>query len=280
MIKDSIYLCGCVKNCYLYLEYNLNSLINIGKLFKNYKLIMSYDISSDNSLKILNKFKNKNKNIIIIQNKNKLSDLNVANISKARNKILNKIREINDTNYKYFIMMDMDDRFFNKNINIKLFKKVMDNNNNWDSISFNHNNYYDIWALSYYPFVYSCHHYYDMNSENKKFKKYKNIMRKDIKNVLNKLDNDQYLDVYSAFCGFSIYKINKFINSSYSWQFKKTLKLIPKHAFEKNIKICRNVIPKGLKTNLLMDCEHRYFHLRAKYLNNSQIKICKHPLFI
>ena len=273
-MNKNIYLCGCVKNCGPYLEKNLNHMVEIGKLFNEYKIIISFDNSDDNSLNIINNFKKHNNKLILLHNNKKLSNNRVINICNARNSILNKIREINK-NYEFFIMMDMDNRFHQKKLNIDLLKNVILNNNNWDSLSFHLHGYYDIWALSYEPFIYSCWHYFHNHGQNQEYVKH---VKKNIINKLNNLKENELLDVHSAFCGIAIYKINKFINCNYNYKFEETLKLIPQNLIEKNIK---NYFNKNIEKNKRIDdCEHRYFHLTAKKNNNAKIKICKHSLFI
>ena len=50
-------------------------------------------------------------------------------------------------------MMDTDD-VCSKKINIEILRKHLLNNDKWDSLSFNRLDYYDIWALQYYPFIF------------------------------------------------------------------------------------------------------------------------------
>jgi len=274
-MNKNIYLCGCVKNCEPFLLKNLENMVIIGELFNDYNIIIAFDNSNDSSLETINKFKKYNNKLILLHNQNKLSNNRIINICNARNNILDKIREINDNNYEYFIMMDMDNRFHNKKVNKDLLKTVILNNSNWDSLSFNLPGYYDIWALSYEPFIYSCWHYFNNHGQNQEYTKY---VREDIINKLNNLKKDELFDVYSAFCGIAIYKINKFINCNYNYKFKENLNLISKKLIETNIK---NYFNKNIEEKKqIEDCEHRYFHLMAKKYNQSKIKISKYSLFI
>ena len=157
--------------------------------------------------------------------------------------------------------------------------KYILNNTNWDALSFNRSGYYDVWALSYDPYMFSCWHYYKKHEDNRNF--LKNIVRPYFESRLNKLNNDELYDVYSAFGGFCIYKTNKFINSYYNWDINKILELIPKELMKKNIIQCEFVEPYMFNNivDKIFDCEHRHFHLYAKKYFDVQIKVSPHPLF-
>ena len=53
MIKGKCCICGTVKNCGPFLEKVFKNIETIGKIFDDYRVIMAYDNSTDNSLKIL-----------------------------------------------------------------------------------------------------------------------------------------------------------------------------------------------------------------------------------
>ena len=55
MIKGKCCICGTVKNCAPFLEKVFNNIETIGKLFDDYKIIIAYDNSVDDSLAILRK---------------------------------------------------------------------------------------------------------------------------------------------------------------------------------------------------------------------------------
>jgi hypothetical protein len=171
-------------------------------------------------------------------------------------------------------MMDMDDVSAGS-MNISVLKKYLDNEVGWDSLSFNRPRYYDIWALSVEPYVFSCFHFPGKNDTVQVIMNY-------ISHKLNKMDETQLLECYSAFNGFSIYKKSKFENCYYDWQVKNNFELISKTLIEKN----ENAL--GLKMSLIdqchpavnssTDCEHRYFHMKAIEKNDAKIRIS--PLYL
>ena len=152
----SCLICGCIKDSAKYLE---NVFINIKKiqgLFNKTKIIISYDVSKDNTLTKLYNLQN-NFDIEILINKDPLSHIRTVNIEKARNKLIDKIYN-KYSDYDYFIMMDMDD-VCSKPINIEVLKEALDKNNVWDGLFFNNANYYDFWALNFKDFQFSCASY-------------------------------------------------------------------------------------------------------------------------
>jgi hypothetical protein len=238
------------------------------KLFTDIKIIACYDTSKDKSLDILETYE---KDIIeIIKNENRTSKVKTENIAFARNKILERIRE-KYANYEYFIMMDTNEYSCVGDINMNVLEDVIKRKDEWDSISFDREaGYYDTWALSFEPFIYSFFHCEKSSVVVKK-------MREAFSKILNENKTntpDNYIDVYSAFNGFAIYKTAIFSNCTYHSNIQ--FKLFPKDILKKQINACG-----GCKflPSLKNDCEHRAFHLEAKQKNNAKIKICTKSLF-
>jgi hypothetical protein len=116
---------------------------------------------NDNSLYILQKKKAKyNMELIhVLENEDIFHrDMRSQRISNARNEYLKYIRAENRDDFQYFIVMDMDDVCAG-NMNINSIKKYIDNDSDWDSLSFNRPNYFDIWALSIDHYMLSCWHF-------------------------------------------------------------------------------------------------------------------------
>jgi hypothetical protein len=259
----SCLICGCVKNCEKYIDDVFNNISKIQELFKKSKIIISFDMSNDFTLKKLIELK-KIFDIDIIINKDTMSNSRTVNIERARNKILNKIYN-NYNEFEYFIMIDMDD-VSSKPININVLKEILDEkkNNIWDGLFFNNANYYDFWALNFKDFQYSCWH-----SSN--VKKLINLMNSEFKKETN---NKEFIECQSAFGGFGIYKTNKFKDCYYRSLIDLTL-------FNKE---CINNIYKKYNIQYIInrhiyDCEHRYFHLKAIKENNVKLFIYNKNLF-
>lgn len=246
-------ICGTVRNCGIYLNKIFNNMELIGKLFNDYRIILFYDESSDNTLEKLKEYQIKNDKFIFYSNK-KLLAFRTHRIAFGRNTCLQFIRN-NYAEYQYFIMMDCDERCA-KNIYPNILKIYLERND-WDGLSFNHpDGYYDTWALSIGPYVASCHHFKDSA-----------LGYKYITKLLKKIPTNELIKCFSAFNGFAIYRTDKFLNCNYDGRFR--LDYIPKFLLELNIKAAGNM-------NLSQkneDCEHRYFHFEAMKKNNARIRI-------
>ena len=108
MISGKCCICGTVKNCAPYLDKVFKNIETIGKIFDNYKIIIAYDNSDDNSLHILNKYYNLHPDKLILHIETQpLSQYRTHNIARARNKCLDIIRD-SFSDYEYFIMIDCD----------------------------------------------------------------------------------------------------------------------------------------------------------------------------
>ena len=254
-------ICGSVKNCGLYLNNVFENIDKICSLFDDYKIIIYYDESTDNTLQILTEYQKVNPKLFIYINKEPLSEYRTFRIAKGRNVCLNFIRK-NHSDFPYFIMMDFDD-VNSKEVNIEPIKTVL-NRDDWDSVSFNKPLYYDIWALSINPFYLSCAHIGENAGK---------AMSKYIINILNNAKKDDLIQCASAFNGFAIYRTEKFLNCYYYGRLN--LSLLPKDLIKQNIDLFKG----KFDYNKVEDCEHRYFHLMAIDKNQSRIKISPEIVF-
>jgi len=255
-------ICGAVKTCEKYLPDVFKNIEQIKQLFDYIDIVLVYDNSSDKTLDILKQYQEKYNNLYYYVNKTEISKYRTVRLAHARNICINFVFS-SKQNYDYFIMMDFDD-VCSTPINIDVLNKYL-HRNDWDCLSFNKNDYYDIWALSKYPYFISFFHF--KNNPHDKIKQY-------INNLLSKLNDDELLKTCSAFNGFAIYKTHKFINCSYNGYFN--INLFPKHLIKNNI----NAVGSEISYLLLEDCEHRNFHVESIIKNNANICISKDILFI
>jgi len=265
--KINIACCLCVRNCEKYLT---NVFKNIDLLKNNYNLytIIVYDNCKDNSENLIKEYQTKNNSKVFINKIENTSKYRTVRIAKARNECLNilynKIKNIS-----FHIMLDADVVNNNK-WNIDLINKYLNNfdNDDWDAISFNRNNYYDIWALLYDDFK---HHCWGYNSSN--VVKY---MRQDITNKLKNLSQNS-MQCLSAFNGFAIYKTEKFKNILYDGIYQNIKSLITDDERLKTLNYIKNKMDENLTLNEKKTecCEHIFYHLSAIKKNNCIIKISK-----
>jgi hypothetical protein len=264
-------ICGAVKNCGKYLDKVLDNIEKIGSIFDDYKIILFYDKSNDDTLNKLRNYQLKNDKLFFFVNKCPLSPFRTHNIAIARNYCLNYVRQ-NCEHFPYFIMMDMDDVNC-KELNINVLKKYL-NRNDWDALSFNSSpKYYDIWGLSIYPFCFSYNHFKNNNQNYFIIQDY--IMKK-----LNKLGPDELLQCISSFNGFSLYRTKIFMDSYYDGRIRFDL-LNPEQLLSHSMAANSKLVFKdyGHVKGHAEDCEHRAFHLMAIKKHNARIMISPEILF-
>jgi len=271
-------ICGPVKNCGPYLSKVLDNMEKIGSLFDDYKIIIYYDKSSDNTLNILKYYQNKNPKMMFYVNQKPVSPFRTHNIAVARNFCLKFIRE-NKDKFPFFIMMDCDDVNC-KEVNIDILKKYL-YRDDWDGLSFNTTpKYYDIWGLSIYPFCFSYNHF-----ENNV--KYYDIIQNFVDTLLKKArEKNALVECISSFNGFSLYRTSKFLNTYYDGRVR--MDLIPKANMDAHKNVTKSKLvfkqyfkPDG-KVNVdgrYEDCEHRAFHIQARQNSGARIMITPDIIF-
>lgn len=270
------YICGCAKDVGSYLDDVFDNIGLIGKLFDDFHIIIYYDNSEDNTLDKLNKWNEyyQDKMTLLI-GKDPLTNIRTQNIANARNHLLRKIYELNDDDFPYFIMMDMDEVNRGKLNPIALQNYLHHERNetplSWDALSFNRIIYYDLWALSIDPYSFSCNHYENNHKVKNQMVHY---LKQELGRVVIKNATNGLLPCISAFNGFAIYRKNKFINVKYEWNIHKTLIIYPRQNIDK---MSRAVFQQPMSRH--DDCEHRYFHIRASQLNKARICISPMCLF-
>ena len=278
----------CVYNNERGLPSVLSNIVNISqsKLFDKITIVAFYDASADKSYSILESFKNQHQHsksgfsselieTVIISNDKKEIRMSFGNASRvmdktrtmrianARNQILNYMRSAQKQGAfnKYFIMMDSNEYACVGQINIDTLRSAMQRSDEWDSISFDREaGYYDYWALSFDPHIYSFYHVQNKNE----------TLQDMVTSFATKLnasrDSQDLIPVYSAFNGFAIYKTNIFLNCSYSSLIH--IQLFPKH-----------LLPRKLLNHFKNDCEHRKFHLEAIKKNGARIMVSPLSIF-
>ena len=255
-------ICGVVKNVGPYLDKIFSNIEQLGALFENYVIIFYYDHSTDNTLQKMKDYQQQvgQDKFIFYVNKVEVSKYRTIRIANARNGCLQLIRA-NYSTWPFFIMIDCDDKC-SENVKHWILQKYL-RRNDWDSLSFNKKNYYDIWALSIRPYMFSCHHFH---------KNQTGVMHQYITKLLKEVPPGGLLKCASAFNGFAIYRTNKFLNCTYDGNFR--LDLLPANYLKKNIQVCKSGIFLGPE-----DCEHRSFHMQAIQQNGARIRISPEIVF-
>jgi len=205
---SKVAFCFIVKDGDTYLEKNLDRLIELGNLyFDEFKIFYAENDSKDNTINILNKYKNKYKNIfgehLVLDGKHstELCDNSEFNCKKRtrrlaylRNIILNMAKQWKECDY--MIMLDLDFVDFDKNEFYNMFN-IIDDNKNINGIfgmsvtKDNTNCLYDIGAIT----------------------PSNNIL-------IIRNDETKLIKVTSAFSGFGIYRMKKLIDNNIEYNIK------------------------------------------------------------
>ena len=147
-----IVIAGCTKNSASYISEHLSRLVEIGKLFQTYNILIYENDSTDNTCEFLRSFKKDNTNFDFIHEENVIERLKhrthhirAQTIAHGRNRLLKVVSHLY-SNYDFMIMLDLDnvlDRFKPKHV-----FNIFNYGNVWDVLTANCiNKYYDIWAL-------------------------------------------------------------------------------------------------------------------------------------
>jgi hypothetical protein len=171
-------------------------------------------------------------------------------------------------------MMDFDDVNC-KEVRPEILRRYLDRDD-WDGLSFNTTPmYYDIWALSIFPYCFSYNHFKNTSIHNHGF------LKNYIDNKLKNLNNGELLSCFSSFNGFSIYRTSKFLNTQYDGRVR--LDLLPKKYLASHMIAANSGIifkDYGHIKGKYEDCEHRAFHIKAINNDNAKIMITNDVLFV
>jgi|LauGreDrversion4_2_1035121.scaffolds.fasta_scaffold98206_1 hypothetical protein len=272
--SSRVFICGTTRNCEHHIDKVFENIHKIVDLFADFRIIIAFDVSEDATLLKLTQHKRVlGEKLQILINRNPVSHVRTENISNARNACMNKMRDEIQFGFsaEYFIVMDMDD-VCSSPMDLDVFKRAMDKNDKWDSISFNREGYYDIWALSIDKYIYSCWGWLSPWEVVDHTRKY-------IIDKLGKIPKDELVECRSAFNGFAVYRISKFLDCHYDWRMPKQYMTL--EVLEENRRILWNVgsrSPLDIQTDE-PDCEHRAFHMMATAKNGSRIRISPEILF-
>lgn len=267
-------ICGPVRNCGPFLDKVFENIEKIGAIFEDYEILIYYDLSDDNTLDKLKEYQLKNPKLKLYVNKTLVSKYRTHRLAHARNFCLNYVKSLDINEHPFFIMMDFDDVNCNE-VKPEVLQKYLVRND-WDALSFNTTpKYYDIWALSIYPYCFSYAHFKDTQLHNY------GVIQNYVDYKLKHLGKGQLLRCMSSFNGFSIYRTNKFLNTSYDGRIR--IDLIPKHYIKAHMKASNSKIifhDYGHVKGKYEDCEHRAFHIQAINNDDAKIMITNDVLFL
>jgi hypothetical protein len=273
------YFCGPIRNCAPYLDRVLGNITKMGEeVFANdYKIILFYDESGDGTLGVLKRWQLKlgGDKLVFFVNKHRRSKWRTHNIAFGRNACLKYI--YGEGKYPLFIMMDFDD-VNAKTVHLDVLRAALCPSmlEKWDGLSFNTSpHYYDIWALSLYPYCYSYNHFKDGP-------KFYNIIKDYVTHRLRELPNleTDLLPCISAFNGCAIYKLDAFRNCWYDGGVNPGM--LPENMIKAHMAAAKSplMFPTYPTADCRAeDCEHRSFHVQAFKCHGAKIRISPKCLF-
>jgi hypothetical protein len=280
----SLCVCLCIyksENGLPYVLTNLHKLHN-SKIFDRIKVIAIHETldrdDNNTAYSMLTSFANylPPNSVEIIQNQYSVTPVRQRNIGNARNTFLTRMRALRDEaneTYEYFAMMDANDYACIGPICTDTLQEAMLCSERWDSLSFlREAQYYDLWALSFDPFIHSFFHFnrswYDVREEMRTaFNAY----------TAEYIRNETLLiPVYSAFNGFALYRSSTYLASDLRYSDDIDLSFYPGEILKKQTQMLGCDID-GRAND---DCEHRYFHFASMQPpHNARIFIYAKSLF-
>ena len=249
-----------VRDCAPFLPNLFKNIIRLRRLFQNFALIVAYDHCQDNSEQLLKEFQISAAFPVYLLPSDFTSPHRTVRIAHARNRCLDKLDELD---IEIHFMIDADE----VNIfpwNITLIRYYL-SNPDWDALSFNRKNYYDIWALMYPPFQHHCWGFFEKSREVVEY------MKKDIQRELDNCGG--MFPCQSAFNGFAMYRTSVFKHHRYSGEYSKLKPLITDVSRENTLLALRNALNVErsesneihLDDSFVQSCEHLYYHLSVPH---------------
>jgi hypothetical protein len=266
VIDLNVACCLCVRNCAPYLPQIFLNLNRLSQKFKTFSVIFVYDNCTDNSEELIRKYSwNSSFKTYVETNPNR-SALRPVRIANARNTGLTIINELKPD---FHFMIDADD-INTEEWNIDTIVSYL-SQDTWDSLSFNREDYYDIWALLYEDYKHHCWGFHSFSPAVVEH------MKKDISLKLKNMSENDLFPCYSAFNGFAIYRTSVFKDCVYSGHYEDVKKLISDEERMITLNKLKKELPDiFIQENYPQCCEHIYYHMCSK----SRIRISPKSIFI
>jgi GR25 family glycosyltransferase involved in LPS biosynthesis len=235
-VQRSVVICGAARNVGKYLPNVLQNVDRLTKLFQRYSVVFYENDSSDDTLEQLVGYKSRDEeNVHVLTEKivgtaPKWSK-RTERISHARNMLVDFAHETCGT-CDYVIMFDMDDRF-SVPLMLTSLGVWLNRASEWDGLSFNTHDLYDVWALRWSARPESC--WVDGETSQESAIRIEET-RGDFAALLGELNPAAELAaVHSAFGGFAIYKLGHTKGCRYDGRGDTECEHVPFHACMREI---------------------------------------------
>jgi hypothetical protein len=249
-----------VRDCARFLPKVFENIDRLRTLFESFVLIVAYDNCQDNSEHLLKQYQTKSSFPVYLLKGENTSPHRTVRIANARNRCLDKLDEL-DVNIHF--MIDADDvNIMSWNLTILRYYVTR---TEWDVLSFNRKDYYDIWALMYPPFQHHCWGFYNRSRDVVAY------IKKDITSKLEKCD--ELFPCLSAFNGFAIYRTKVFHKIRYQGEYIHLKPLITDDERKNTLLALSPLGSIKIDETFVQSCEHLYYHLSVP---NARIYISKY----
>lgn len=233
IIEEKVIVFGVCKDVESKISFSLFIAEKIGRLFKDYRVIVYENNSSDKTPQILAEKARENSKMIVFSerlSKNEIEEISINKynrglfkpefIARCRNKILDIIEGAEYSDFKYVICMDLD---FSLEPSYEAIKEVIYSNRSWDAVFANgvdsQGLYWDKYALR------DCNIPFGPEILGDKWWK--------IEGTFLQYEGD-WIPVYSAFGGLGIYKRESILGCRYSGIVTSDLETLYKNIIKSN----------------------------------------------
>lgn len=278
VLPYNIAVCTPIRDCEKYLPQVFENIDRLRPYFKSLHSIFVYDNCSDKSADLLQHYKRPN--VIVYHNIGNNHKERTVRIASSRNVIVDLIYN-HLPSIDFHIMFDADDRNVDK-WDVDVILESLQRND-WDSLSFNEPQYYDIWALFYDKFKHHCFGWIDKSPKSKEpyiFTKVIEYMRKDIQKKLKQLPSPNHLlEVLSAFNSFALYRTSVFRGLQYDGTYKGVTKYFSDQDRAETLEHLQQVLPAEdadrikLRDDIFEQADHVSYHLDAIKNRGARIRI-------
>ena len=255
--------CMTVRDCAPFLPKVFENINRLRTLFPSFVLIVAYDNCRDASEQLLQHYKARSTFPVYLLPCQNTSPYRTVRIANARNRCLDQLDQLE---VSVHFMIDADD-VNTEPWNLTLLRYYL-HRPGWDAVTFNREDYYDIWALMYPPFQHHCwgfgRHSWNVVA----------VMKKDIQKKLSQCQ--EWVPCQSAFNGFAIYKTKVFQGQRYCGEYQTLKQRIPDHARANTLKALSCIDHVEIDETFVQSCEHLYYHLGVP---DARIFISRHSLF-
>lgn len=268
-LPSHVAMCFSVRDCGGYLPSLFANIEDLRKGLPDTRVtcIFVYDNCSDNSEQLIRGYA-RNRPDVVVETLVNLSPLRTVRIANARNRYLEILETLDGV--EYHMVVDCDE-VCAAEWDIGVIRESLESSEGWDSLSFDRSHYYDIWALLFDGFI---HHCWGFTRPTEVV----GIMQSEFRRKLAQ-SSEPTVAVWSAFCGFAIYKTPRFRGVRYDGRASSLQALFTNQD--------RNHLESSLRCNHNLDvaclppdcgngeaCEHLFYHVSAGRLG-CEIRVSK-----